>query len=271
VTEPTDLERAVALQRWVLEQSSNRREELAWGTAFFNDEFPLKYDANMVLADHAMGDDVSVERVSDDMDRLYDGMRHREIEIVDQAAAERLAFGMAERGYSIDRLLVMAHHREPDREPDASAVEPVDPAAVTGFHREITRREPWGKEEAVADQLAAHAVALLRAVEGTLYVQRIDGQPVGSCEVYRSGQVAQVENVNTLEEFRGRGVARNVVLTAVREAKAAGATLVFLFADEEDWPQHLYARMGFDTIGRSRVYMRVPESERPFHGEIPGA
>ena len=40
------------------------------------------------------------------------------------------------------------------------------------------------------------------------------------------------------------GVARNIVLRAVAEARAAGATLVFLFADANDWPQQLYGGWG---------------------------
>lgn len=264
-----DLDRAIALQRWVLERSSTRSDELAWGTAFFNDEFPSKYDANMVLADRPLGD-IGVSDVIATLDRLYEGMRHREIEVADEADAERLAFGLAEEGYVIDRLLVMAHRRGPDRDPDLDAAEPTDPPDAHAFQLEVTTREPWGKEPSVAEQIVGHAESLLGAVDGILFTQRIDGQFAGSCELYMHEGVAQVESVNTLEEFRGRGVARNVVLRAVHEAKAAGATLVFLFADEDDWPQHLYRKMGFDPVGRSRVYMRVPENERPSHGEIPG-
>ncbi len=265
----TDVDRALALQRWVLEASSTRSEELTWGTAFFNDDFPFKYDANMILADRPLGD-VTAEEVSATLDRLYDGMRHRELEVADEVDAERLAFVLAEQGYRIDRLVVMAHRRAPDREPDLYAAEPTDPATAHAFQLDLTSREPWGKDGEVAEQIVSHAESLLRSVDGTLLTQRIDGQLAGSCELYVHGDVAQVESVNTLEEFRGRGVARNVVLRAVHEAKAAGAELVFLFADQDDWPQHLYQRMGFDPIGTSRVYMRVPEGERPGHGEIPG-
>ena len=76
------------------------------------------------------------------------------------------------------------------------------------------------------------------------------------------GDVAQIEDVGTLEEFRGKGVARNIVLRAVDEARAAGASLVFLFADANDWPQHLYGRLGFDVLGPSRLFTRFPEGER---------
>jgi hypothetical protein len=56
-------------------------------------------------------------------------------------------------------------------------------------------------------------------------------------------------------------VARNVVLRAAQEARAAGATFVFLFADAEDWPRHLYVRLGFDEIGQSRLFTRSPGGE----------
>jgi ribosomal protein S18 acetylase RimI-like enzyme len=269
VSDRSDLDRTFALQRWVLETSSTRSEELDWGTAFFNDEFPKKYDANMILADRPLGD-LAVDEVIATLDRLYDGMRHREIELTDGADAERLGTGMAEQGYVIDRLVVMAHRREPDREPDLDAAEVTDPAEARPLLLEGTRREPWGKEDGVAEHLVAHDEVLLRSVEGTLFTQRVQGQLAGSCELYVHGDVAQVENVSTLEEFQGRGVARNVVLRAVHEAKAAGANLVFLFADADDWPQRLYSRLGFDEIGRSLVYMRVPEHERAEHEEIPG-
>ena len=240
-----------------------------WGTAFFNDDFPFKYDANMILADRPLGD-VTVEEVSATVDRLYDGMRHREIEVADEADAERLAFGLAEQGYVIDRLVVMAHRREPDREPDLDAAEPPTRRGPRVPARGHHAANHGARSQASPSRSSATPNHSCARSTGTLFTQRVDGRMAGSCELYVHGDVAQVESVNTLEEFRGRGVARNVVLRAVHEAKAAGATLVFLFADQDDWPQHLYRRMGFDPMGRSRVYMRVPENERPSHGEIPG-
>ena len=50
--------------------------------------------------------------------------------------------------------------------------------------------------------------------------------------------------------FRNRGHASAVVLRAAGEARAAGADLVFLWCDANDWPKELYRRLGFDEIGR---------------------
>ncbi len=63
--------------------------------------------------------------------------------------------------------------------------------------------------------------------------------------------------MDTLEEFRGRGVARNVVLRAVQEARAA-ADLVVIGADLDDRPLELYRRFGFDEIGRTWAFTKVP-------------
>jgi len=261
VTNAIDFDRAFAFQRWVLETSSTRTVDLPWGTAFFHDEYPLKYDANLALLDRPLGTS-SVAAVDDVMEDLYAGFRHREIEVRSDEDAGRLAMGLAERGYAVEFLVVMAHRRAPDREPAADQVEEVDVATVRDLHMEITRRESWGKEPGIAEIMVAHRDALVASIDARIFTQRIDGQPAGSCELYVHGDVAQIEDVGTLEEFRGKGVARNIVLRAVDEARAAGASLVFLFADGNDWPQHLYGRLGFDVLGPSRLFTRLPEGER---------
>jgi ribosomal protein S18 acetylase RimI-like enzyme len=72
---------------------------------------------------------------------------------------------------------------------------------------------------------------------------------VSYTDLYLRGGDAQVEDVGTLPEHRGRGYASAVVLAAVEEARRAGAELIFLFADAEDWPKELYRRLGFDELG----------------------
>ena len=44
------------------------------------------------------------------------------------------------------------------------------------------------------------------------------------------------------------------------EARRAGAGLVFLLAEEDDWPKALYAKLGFDQIGRVGLFTRKPET-----------
>jgi len=48
------------------------------------------------------------------------------------------------------------------------------------------------------------------------------------------------------------------VLSAAAAARDAGAGLVFLLADQDDWPRHLYGRLGFDPVGPEWEFLRTP-------------
>ena len=60
----------------------------------------------------------------------------------------------------------------------------------------------------------------------------------------------------THPDFREQGLATAIVLCAVERARADGDHLVFLLADAEDWPQHLYRKLGFTEVGRILSYQR---------------
>ena len=64
--------------------------------------------------------------------------------------------------------------------------------------------------------------------------------------------------MNTIEEFRGRGLGSAVVLAAAASARTRGFDVVFLIADDADWPKDLYARLGFDPVSRFWSFVRTP-------------
>ena len=59
----------------------------------------------------------------------------------------------------------------------------------------------------------------------------------------------QVENVYTDPAHRLRGLAGALVAHATREARAAGAEVVFLRTDANGLAQRLYCRLGFLDAG----------------------
>src|SRR5207302_4745880 len=74
----------------------------------------------------------------------------------------------------------------------------------------------------------------------------------------RSGSgVAQIEDVNTLERFRGRSLGRAIVQHAVDTASAAH-DVVYLEALADDWPRRLYSRLGFDVVGERHFNTLFP-------------
>ena len=104
--------------------------------------------------------------------------------------------------------------------------------------------------------LADFRGGLERHAGARFFCARVDGEIASMCELYVDGAIAQVEDVNTLEEFRNRGLARAVVQLAVDEALLGGAELVFIHALDDDWPKHLYAKLGFDPIGYVWSFVR---------------
>ena len=96
---------------------------------------------------------------------------------------------------------------------------------------------------------------------------RGDDRVVSGCHLYSDGVVAQVEDVSTLPECRGRGYARALVSAAIEPARAGGHEPVFVVADADDWPQELYRRMGFDAVGTvlpaTRPQLLAPGIRRP--------
>jgi ribosomal protein S18 acetylase RimI-like enzyme len=172
-------------------------------------------------------------------------------------SVEQLAPAFAARGYTVERNVTMVHRRAPDREPSLF-VDEVPFVDARPLILEMYRRDPRESDE-TGNSLTDQHGKYERAIGARFFVVRVDGTLAGNCELYMDGLEAQVENVGTLEELRGRGVARAVVLRALEAAREAGARHVFIVTDEEDWPKELYRRLGFDQIGRSWQFLRWPE------------
>jgi ribosomal protein S18 acetylase RimI-like enzyme len=120
----------------------------------------------------------------------------------------------------------------------------------------VLRREPWATSEEVVQRLADFRNELEQRAGARFFCARADGEIVSLCELYLDGDVAQIEDVNTLEEFRDQGLGRAVVQAAIDTAVSADARLVFIHALEDDWPKDLYSKLGFDAIGHVWSFVR---------------
>lgn len=259
-----DFERTIRYWRQLEELVSTDRVDFRWGTAFLDAAFPVRYDANHLWIEDPVPD-VTADELIAEADRILGGagLGHRKVMVAREDDGRRLAIGFAEQGYRVSPLLTMAVLGEPDGPVDTAAVEVVDFATARLALETVTLREPYGTSPEVVRQLTDYHDKILEALDGRVYVVRDEGQIAAYCELYLLDGVAQVEDVNTLEEYRGRGYAKAVVSAAVRDARAAEAEVIFLYADAEDWPRHLYRKLGFRDLGTSYEYLLDDQAHAP--------
>jgi ribosomal protein S18 acetylase RimI-like enzyme len=254
----TELARAFDFVAYA-DMHGTRSEPTRFGIATLTPDLPLRHDSNYLRVDRLPAD-VTAAQVAADADRALAGigLSHRVVMARDEETGERLAPGFAALGWEVSRSIVMALHRPSERQADLTLVSEVDAGLLAAPRMRQIQTYPWGSEE-VARQLVA---AKQRIPARTRFFAALDGgEPVSWADLYVDEGTAQIEDVATLEPYRGRGLASAVVLRAVHEARSSGAQLVFLVADADDWPQELYGRLGFDEIGRYLKFLLI--SDRP--------
>jgi ribosomal protein S18 acetylase RimI-like enzyme len=219
-----------------------------FGTALLYEELPRVWSLNYVLVERDL-DTATADALAAEADELLGGagLRHRKVEVLDEAAGERLAGEFQELGWHVERDLVQPHRRRADREVDVSFVEEVDTETLAPVWAEAMRTE-FGSDDDVIRQLTEHKQVL--ADDGArFFAARLDGVLASYCDLYSDGRTAQIEAVQTLERFRNKGLARAVVSGALAASEAEGHDLTFLLADQADWPKQLYEKLGFDVVG----------------------
>jgi GNAT superfamily N-acetyltransferase len=256
------LARIDAFERDLEQRLSTRTERSRFGTAYFHEDFPRRWDSNFVWTDPPL-EGVEADELAADADDVLGGagLEHRVLWVADDVQGERLAPGFVRLGYVVDRNVVMVHARVPDRWTHERAQE-VDLESAKPMWHAAHLEEQDVIEPADAKMLADFLDVLVERAGARFYGVRVDGDVVAGAQLIVLDDVAQVEDVVTLTAHRGRGFARAAVLAAVRAARDSGANLVFLGADDEDWPKHMYAKLGFDEAGRSFDFVKKPPDQR---------
>lgn len=190
------------------------------------------------------------------LDDAFGHLSHRKAQVDDDALGARLAAPMRERGFEAERHLYLALQRPRDREPEPGLARETDAASHADVEAATTREFPHGKDEEVVRQLARARAAIRIATPTRYFVGDADGVTASHATLLARDGVAQVEDVATLTAQRGRGLARAVCSAAVDAA--AGAEVVFIVADDGDWPKELYRKLGFDSVGAAWAFVRDP-------------
>lgn len=256
---PSELERAVSFEEALRERCAERIVPFRFGRALFNDTLPLVWDLNVLRVDEPAG--ATTEALAAEADRLHGeaGHSHRRVAVNDERAGDDLAEPFRSLGWRVDRFLVMGWRGTGERAAGAATpVEEIDAAALRPLREAIVRTEPWATNEVVTRMVVDSAQLFGRVGNARHFAVRVNGQVASAADLYSDGRTAQVEDVATSPEHRGRGYATAVVLRAVAEALAAGHDFVFLVADAEDWPRELYIRLGFAPLGHTWTFLKTP-------------
>lgn len=162
------------------------------------------------------------------------GLPHRKLVCDVPELGERLARGLEARGWRASSLAVMVWAGGP---------------VPGGTGRELAEAEARALHEAqwrVYEADPETAAQLARAGAGRVFGAPAEA-PVALARLLDHGTAAEIDDVAVLPEARGRGWGTAVVLAALAVARAE---VVFLRADERDWPWAWYARLGFEVVGR---------------------
>lgn len=238
-------------------------EAVPWrfGRAVFDPVYDSSYQNNRLIVEAPLERATFADLVAEaDVLMAPRGLAHRRIDDLDPSDDERLRAAFEGAGWRRDDNTWMAWRREPDRRPSPGVAHEVSWDELRPTVERSTAREPYATDRETVRQLVDRmerwrAAATVRhfavsAPHGdglAAYCHLVLGPAPGS---------GMVDEVATLEEWRGRGFARAVVLAAVDAACAAGADCIWLYADADDWPRELYRKLGFDDLGRTVTWTR---------------
>jgi predicted GNAT family acetyltransferase len=247
--------RAFALMDRLDERTAERLEPTPYGPVLVHTRLNRVHDLNFLRAEHP--GEASAEELAAEAERVQRaaGIGHRRVNVSGEEQRERLEPGFVALGWKPERFVLMVARGAPDRTAEHEVRE-VDEPTIRPLWAEAIRTEPHGKDETLVQQILEHRRAIGQAIPTQYLAAEGDGKLVAHAELYSEGGVGQVEDVFTLPAYRGRGLARSLVLRGVVESHAAGNDLTFLVADADDWPQRLYERLGFETVGRYARFLR---------------
>jgi hypothetical protein len=99
----SELERALSFLE-LADHGGTREEPFRYGTALFDDRLPRRWDSNYLLVER-VPQDVGAEELAEETERIQGpaGLRHRKLEVRDEAAGARLEPQFRRLGWTVSR------------------------------------------------------------------------------------------------------------------------------------------------------------------------
>lgn len=251
-----ELQRALELDRRVQLRAAGRKIEIPEGWVVLHDQLANVHTLNLLILEAPLPKKTDAPALVALAERWLGHLDHRFVRIDDGPAGERLAPELMAAGWQRDRTVFMVLHSDPRaalRDPRARPVseDELDALMVANFEH-----YDYGLE--ASPNLVRQLVDAQTAMREGTYTLRFgageDGGLQSMCMLFLDPdidgvRVAMVEQVATLPAYRERGLAKATVSAAIAAAGEWGADLVTVPADADDWPQLLYAKLGFEPVG----------------------
>ncbi|MEA2420678.1 MAG: hypothetical protein QOE60_2884 [Thermoleophilaceae bacterium] len=248
------LERIIGYLRRTEEAIVDEIRPMGQATALLTPSLPLVWQLNAVRVEDG---GAGARQLVAAADEALGHASHRKLVVHDAEVGARLAPALSRDGWNVYRLLVMVRDRSSERTPLVGAGGEVDRATGRRALASFRREQPFGWQEEAVQQLTAMDERYGRAVPARDFASPPD-DPAASCRLYTADGLAQIDEVGTIERRRNRGHASAAVLAAVDTAAAEGCDPIFLLTDAADWPQHMYARLGFSPAGQLYEFLKLP-------------
>ncbi|HEX6583438.1 MAG TPA: GNAT family N-acetyltransferase [Thermoleophilaceae bacterium] len=253
------IERIHAFMRRSEEGVCDEVVRTAHGTAMVTPSLPLVWQVNAIRVEDP---EAGVEQLRAEAEEIQGRFGHRKLVLHDEQVGARLAPQLAAAGWNVFRVLIMVRRRPPDREPEPGAGAEVSRRLGAATLAAFRREQPFGWQDEAVRQLAEMDDRYTRVLAARDFASPPQ-DPACACRLYTHDGLGQVDEVGTVEARRGRGHARAAVAAAADAASADGCEQVFMVTDAADWPQELYRRLGFDEIGATYEFLKLPISSRP--------
>jgi GNAT superfamily N-acetyltransferase len=262
-----ETERCIAFDRLVTLRGASERLEIPGGWVVRHRALPGVFSLNMVILSAPLPSSLGAVELETMVDRWLGDAAHRCVRIEDAAGADRLAPALLASGWERRRTVLMTLSEDaPLAAPDARA-RPISEPELDAVMRAEFETDFAASAHPGLTELLVGAQRALRA--GTPALRFGAGRDDGlqsMCTLFMDEgpdghRMAMVEQVATLPEYRRQGLARGVVTAAVSAAREWGADTVMVPVDADDWPQVMYANLGFSPVARETSFLRRAASE----------
>jgi len=253
IPEPGDhLRRALALEWYLARARATRVSELDAGLSARHQEYVVSSQHNRLVLRREHSPAEAASRCALELA----GLDHWQVSMAGPISAASVS-AYEEAGWSHSESLIMIASATPTRRADRGA-RVVDEGAGTTSEQEVTWREdiPRLVDPELREIVEREAVSAGVARHVRLVGHDDDDQPAAWADLYAAGATAQLENVMVTLDRRGQGLGTAVALDAVERAHGLGCDVVFLRTDADDWPYHLYERLGFRAAGTAHLFDR---------------